>query len=130
VRRVEEKLNDASALVVVIADDEQVVGMALAEPFKDQDGDGAVMPGAGHISMVFVAPCRWSEGVGGHLLRALHIEMCGATWVKASLWTRVSNERARRLYSRGGYVLTGEIKRLPTGDEIVRYEALLTRLPQ
>jgi ribosomal protein S18 acetylase RimI-like enzyme len=130
VRRVDEKLNDASALLVVIADDEQLVGMALAEPFKDHDGAGPVMPGAGHISMMFVDPDRWGEGLGGHLLRALHVEMCGATWVKASLWTRVSNERARRLYSRSGYVLTGDTKRLPTGDEIIRYEALLTQLPQ
>jgi ribosomal protein S18 acetylase RimI-like enzyme len=80
--------------------------------------------------MVFVDPDRCGEGLGRHLLGALHIEMCGATWAKASLWTRVSNERARRLYSRSGYALTGDIKRLPHGDEIVRYEALLTRLPQ
>jgi ribosomal protein S18 acetylase RimI-like enzyme len=102
---VDEKLNDASALPVVIADDEQLVSMALAEPFKDQDGAGPVMSGAGHVSMVFVDPDRWGERLGGCLLHALHIEMCGATCAKASLWTRVSNERARRLYSRSGYVL-------------------------
>jgi ribosomal protein S18 acetylase RimI-like enzyme len=130
VRRVEEKLSDASGLLVVIVDDEQVVGMALAEPFKDRDGAGPVMPGAGHISMVFVDPDRWGEGLGGHLLRYLHIEMCDTTWAKASLWTRATNDRARRLYSRRGYELTGDIKRLPNGDEIVRYEALLSQLPQ
>jgi ribosomal protein S18 acetylase RimI-like enzyme len=128
VARVEKKLSDASALLVVIADDEQLVGMALAESFREQNGAGPVVAGAGHISMVFVHPDRWGEGIGGRLLRALHIEMRRATWEQASLWTRASNERARRLYVRSGYVPTGDIKCLSGGDEILRYEARLTQL--
>lgn len=127
VARVEEKLSDTSALLVVIADDTRVVGMSLAEAFREQDGAGPIVAGAGHISMVFVDPDRWGKGIG-RLLRALHIEMRAATWEEASLWTRVSNERAHSLYSRSGYVRTGDVKHLPGGDEIVRYEAHLTPL--
>ncbi len=114
---------------MVVAEDEQVLGMALAEPFKQQDGAGPVVVGAGHVSMVFVDPDRWGEGIGKRLLHALHVEMRGASWDESSLWTRASNERARRLYSRCGYVPTGDLKRLHDTDEIVRYEAHLTPVP-
>jgi ribosomal protein S18 acetylase RimI-like enzyme len=48
--------------------------------------------------------------------------MCERDWRVASLWTRSSNERARRLYEGRGYRLVGDVKWLPGGDEIRRYE--------
>jgi ribosomal protein S18 acetylase RimI-like enzyme len=123
--RVEEKLADPSARVVVVCDGEELVGMALAEPSK-HDGTGAIITGVGHVSMVFVAPTRWGLGIGGRLVEALHTEMRDANWHKASLWTRASNDRARRLYERSGYTTTGDAKHLESGDEIVRYQALLS----
>jgi hypothetical protein len=48
-----------------------------------------------------------------------------ATWSTASLWTRAGNERARRLYERHGYQLTGDTNLLAAGDQILRYEAHL-----
>jgi GNAT superfamily N-acetyltransferase len=111
--------------VVVVCDRDELVGMALAEPFK-RDGTGPLVAGVGHVSMVFVAPTRWGLGIGGRLVEALHTEMRAMTWHKASLWTRATNERARRLYERSGYTITGDTKRLDSGDEIVRYEVLLS----
>ncbi|MGH2834217.1 MAG: GNAT family N-acetyltransferase [Solirubrobacteraceae bacterium] len=86
---------------------------------------GAIRPDAGHISMVFVAPAWWGLGIGGELLDALHPEMRERDWRVASLWTRSSNERARRLYEGRGYRVTGEVKQLPGGEEILRYELQL-----
>ena len=55
VARIIEKLQEPDAAYVA-AEGEAIVGMALAEPCRKDDGAGAVIPGALHISMVFVFP--------------------------------------------------------------------------
>jgi hypothetical protein len=63
-----------------------VLAMALAEPGRAQDGAGAVIPGYGHVSMVFVHPdirgrasaascCRDSTSV--HRTEARAVRRCG-----------------------------------------------------
>jgi GNAT superfamily N-acetyltransferase len=52
--------------------DRNVVAMALAEPGRAGHGAGAVIPGYGHVSMVFVHPDLWGRGVGAQLLQGLH----------------------------------------------------------
>jgi L-amino acid N-acyltransferase YncA len=123
IERVREKLADSSACVVVVRDAGVVVGMALAEPYRDRDGAGSVTEGAAHISMVFVDPSRWGTGLGGKLLKALHDELRERGWDTVSVWTRASNHRAHRLYERHNYQRTGETKQLAGGDEIVRFVA-------
>ena len=120
VERVREKLADPSACLVIGHDAGAVIAMVLAEPFREQAGLGPVVPGAGHVSMVFVEPLRQGRGVGGGLLDALHAEMDRRAWRTSSLWTRSSNEPARRLYAGRGYRSSGDIQRLAAGDEIVR----------
>jgi GNAT superfamily N-acetyltransferase len=129
IARVEAKLAGASACLAVVRDDGRVVAMALAEPYRDQDGSGPIVVGGGHVSMVFGDPARWGCGIGGRLIEALHGEMRNRGWNTASLWTRASNDRARRLYEGRGYRLTGDVKRLPGGDEILRYEVSLATSP-
>jgi ribosomal protein S18 acetylase RimI-like enzyme len=125
IARVHEKLAEDSACLLIGCDTPSVIAMALAEPGREQDGAGAIRPSAGHISMVFVIPERWGVGIGGELLDALHGELRERNWRTASLWTRSSNERARRLYQGRGYRPTGDVKQLPSGEEILRYELQL-----
>jgi GNAT superfamily N-acetyltransferase len=125
VARVREKLAEPSACLLIGSDTAGVIAMALAEPGREQDGAGAIRSSAGHISMVFVIPVRWGMGIGAELLDALHGEMRERNWRTASVWTRSSNERARRLYEGRGYRPTGDVKQLSGGDEILRYELAL-----
>jgi ribosomal protein S18 acetylase RimI-like enzyme len=119
--RVRSKLADTAASLLVGHDGELVVAMALAEPYREGLGSGAVRPQTGHVSMVFVDPERWGRGVGSQLLDALHLEMRARDWKTSSLWTRSDNTRARRLYEGRGYILTEDVTHLG-GQEIVRYE--------
>ncbi len=60
------------AAFLLIADDAgEVVGMALGVQALSDDGIGPPVPGLCHVSMVFVAPNRWGEGLGGRLVDAL-----------------------------------------------------------
>ena len=124
IARVREKLSDDAACTVVGVDGDEVIAMALAQAARDENGTGPVRPGEGHISMVFVAPDRWDQGIGGQLVDALHHEMTARGWQTASLGTGAGNQRARRLYERLGYEDTGESE-LYQGEEIIRYQRQL-----
>jgi GNAT superfamily N-acetyltransferase len=69
VARVVEKLQEPDALPYVAVEGDAIVGMALAEPCRKDDGAGAVIPGALHISMVFVFPLSQRQSIGGRLMR-------------------------------------------------------------
>src|SRR5262245_58823394 len=56
---------------LVVADDGEIVGMALGMQGLADDGAGPPLPGLCHVAMVFVAPDRWGEGIGGSLVDAL-----------------------------------------------------------
>jgi ribosomal protein S18 acetylase RimI-like enzyme len=99
---------------------ETVVGMALVEPGRADDGAGEPVPGYGHVSMVFVHPSHWSNGYGQQLLRAIHAR----GWTRTTLWTRQSNDRAQRLYAAAGYRPTGRVAHLHDGDAIIQLEHL------
>lgn len=71
--------------------------MALAEPGRTQDGAGTIIPGYGHVSIVFVHPDMWGRGLGRQLLQGLHERATDRGWERTTLWTRASNVRAGRL---------------------------------
>ena len=64
VARIWEKLAEPEACLVIghLDADRDVVAMALAEPGRAEHGAGAVIPGYGHVSMVFVHPDMWGRG--------------------------------------------------------------------
>jgi GNAT superfamily N-acetyltransferase len=99
--------------------------MLQAEPGCAAQGVGQTLINVGHVSMVFVEPRRWGEGIGAELMAGIAAAAAECGWTTLSLWTRVDNERARRLYEREGYQLTGDEKELTPGDLIVRYQRLV-----
>ena len=98
VARVVEKLREPKAVPYVAADRADIMGMALLEPCRADDGLGAVVPDALHISMVFVDPRSQRQGVGSRLMRYA-LDSARVNGVSSvSLWTGCENTGARRLY--------------------------------
>ncbi|MHB8188758.1 MAG: GNAT family N-acetyltransferase [Dermatophilaceae bacterium] len=124
VARIWEKLADPGTCLVIGHPDpsRDVLAMALAEPGRAQDGAGAVIPGYGHVSMVFVHPDMWGRGLGRQLLQGLHERASDKGWGRTTLWTRASNVRARRLYEGQGYRTSGHETTLGDGDPIFQFE--------
>lgn len=112
VERVREKLADPAALTVVALDDKPIIGMALGEPGREDDGAGALVPSLLHVSMVFVEPTRQGAGIGRALLDELFALARGVGYARATLWTAQDNERARRLYVGSGMRPTGRTHQL------------------
>jgi ribosomal protein S18 acetylase RimI-like enzyme len=123
VARIREKLAEPEACLVIghLDADMDVVAMALAEPGRAGHGVGAVIPGYGHVSMVFVHPDVWGRGVGRQLLQGLHERASERGWSRTTLWTRASNARARRLYEGQGYRKSGQEMTLG-GDPVLQLE--------
>ena len=124
VARIWEKLAESQACLVIghLDADWDVVAMALAEPGRAEDGAGAVIPGYGHVSMVFVHPDLWGRGLCRQLLQGLHARASERGWSRTSLWTRASNARARRMYECQGYRRSGHETTLGSGDPILKLE--------
>lgn len=102
VARVREKLTEG--LLVVVAEDDHVLGMALGEAGRAKDGAGDVEPGLLHLAMVFVAPDHQRQGIGAALVEGL----ADAAWEQGfrtvSVWSRTPEfyeacglERSRRV---------------------------------
>ena len=124
VARIWEKLAESQACRVIGHFDanKDVVAMALAEPGRADHGAGAVIPDYGHVSMVFVHPDLWGQGVGRQLLQGLHDRASERGWSRTTLWTRGSNARARGLYEGQGYRRSGQELNLGNGDLIIQLE--------
>ena len=118
--RVRTKLTEADALAVVAAQSDEVLGMALAEPGRDDDGAGAPLPHLCHVSMVFVHPEHWGRRIGQLLLDTVAEHAAQRGQVLLQLWTGESNHRAQRLYRRAGFRPTGDTRCLPGGEPIFR----------
>jgi GNAT superfamily N-acetyltransferase len=124
VARIWEKLAEPEACLVIghFDADRDVVAMALAEPGRAEHGAGAVIPGYGHVCMVFVHPDLWGRGLGRQLLKGLHERASERGWGRTTLWTLSSNVRARRLYEGQGYRSSGHETTLGSRDPILQLE--------
>ena len=98
-----------------------IVGMALGTQGLADDGAGPPVAGLCHVAMVFVAPDRWGEGIGGRLVDALLAGARTRGYDRAQLWTQKDNPSARRLYEGRGFRASGREKD-EFGEWILHYE--------
>jgi len=118
--RIREKLSASDALAFV-ALRPQIVGMALAEPGRFDDGQGEPDPTLLHISMVFVHPTAQGAGVGSSLVRHVLDAARSLGYRRAGVWTYSDNTPARRLYENVGMATTGKTAPVLTRTQ-VQYE--------
>lgn len=121
IARVVEKLQEATAVPYVAASNADIVGMALLEPCRAEDGAGAVVAEALHVSMVFVCPSSQRQGVGSRVMRYALDSARAAGVSSVSLWTGCENTGARRVYEGLGMKPT-RTRQVSETVEWVRYE--------
>ena len=126
--RIRAKLSASDSLPFVALRPE-IVGMALAEPGRFDDGEGERDPGLLHISMVFVHPAAQGTGVGSSLV--LHVLDAARSlgYQRAGVWTYSDNTAARRLYETVGMTPTGKTARVLARTQI-QYGGVLGGLSQ
>lgn len=120
--RVHGYLKKADSFLAVADEGGTMVGMALGMQALDDDGAGPPLPGLCHISMVFVHPDHWGEGIGKLLMRHLLDAGLNRGYAGFQLWTHADNNRAQRLYEGLGFRRSGREKDDDLGERIVHYE--------
>lgn len=122
--RIRAKLSAPDALPFV-ALRPGIVGMALAEPGRFDDGAGDLDPSLLHLSMVFVRPAEQGTGVGLPLVLHLLDLARSLDYRRVGVWTAQENIPARKLYERAGMILTGRSAPLRSGTRL-QYESILS----
>ena len=107
--RLHAALLDTAAQTWVAVDGEDVVGMAVCGPCRDQD-----LPDALELGALYVLASHWGSGTGHALLTA-----CGPV---ETLWVLAGNARACAFYDRHGFAPDGTSKEHPDLSALeVRY---------
>lgn len=122
---VRRAMQDPDALLFVADEAGQVVGMGLAVQSRSEDGAGPPVPGHCFISLIYVAPDRWGEGLGGKVVDAVLAEARAQRYTRAQLWTQAENTRAQRLYESRDFRRSGRAHTDDHGAVIVHYERAL-----
>ena len=74
-------------------------GWIFFGPSRDRDA----VPGEGEIYAIYVAPDRWSRGIGRGLWEEARRVFRAGCYRVVSLWVFQANVRARRFYERLGF---------------------------
>ena len=124
----EERLSRVGAWSVLATMDSEVVGFVAGNPVKDLAEQSVGAPESvmtEDLGLIMVSPQCWGLGIGQKLLdwSADFHRVQGKQ--RLELWTQEENLRARSLYERLGYVLTGETK-IRAGEAMVRYRLSLS----
>lgn len=120
--RVRGNVGKPDAFLLVADDAGEIVGMALGMQGLANDGAGPPIPGLCQIAMVFIAPARWDQGLGGRIVDAVLAEARSRGYRHVQLWAHLSNDRAHRLYTGHGFHRSGREMSDNLGETIVQYE--------
>jgi ribosomal protein S18 acetylase RimI-like enzyme len=98
-----------------------VVGAALGEVGRENDGAGPPVPGLLHVAMVAVHPDRSDERVGRLLLTELLLRAQVRGYRQAQLWAHADNARTNRMCRAAGFRRTGRARIDAWGELLVQY---------
>lgn len=113
------------AVLLIAEDGDRCVGMGLAMQSRADHGSGPPEPGIWFLSLIYVAPDRWGEGIGGRIAGELLATGRDGGFDIARLWTESDNDRAQRLYARLGFLPTGYTRLSDRGEPITQFEVSL-----
>lgn len=106
----------------VVVEGERIVGFVLGRPAETTDN----RLDAAHLRWLMVQPNNKSRGIGSRLLTWASENCKSEGYKRIILWTKEDNDRARALYERHGYTLTGEVQRRPNATSLsLQYELKL-----
>lgn|SRR5437763_6222569 len=93
-------------LLVLVDDEDGVVGFASTSASRDPDATGST----GEVQAIYTRAKVWGRGWGRALMGAAVARLRGSGFAEARLWVLDSNDRARRFYEAAGWRVDGATK--------------------
>jgi ribosomal protein S18 acetylase RimI-like enzyme len=115
------RIETEGAFGFVAHDADMLIGSLILSPALMDRGTGPAIPGLAHLNTVAVAPGHWGRGIARTLVDLVLDEARARGYARIQLFTQDHNARARDLYERNGWELTGEEIVDEHGDTLVRY---------
>ncbi len=125
IEQVRGSMRRQDATLLIAEDGDRCVGMGLAMQSRADHGAGPPEPGIWFLSLIYVVPERWGEGIGGRLAGELLAAGRAGGYELARLWTESDNDRAQSLYTRLGFLPTGYERMSDGGEPITQFEIRL-----
>jgi GNAT superfamily N-acetyltransferase len=129
---VSHRLASPEGWFFVAEEGDETLGMVAVVPLLEDDRGEEPIPGGWFVSLLFVVPERWGEGIGGALLDAAIAEAARRVGTEIRLWNdEGDNKRAHRLYRSRGFAPTGRTvdsdERARAGEWVHRIDLLPRR---
>jgi ribosomal protein S18 acetylase RimI-like enzyme len=118
------------ALLVVAELEGKCVGMGLGMQSRSAQDMAEPVLGTCYLSMIFVHPSWWGNGIGRRLTETVIEKAAVAGYKRLHLWTHANNTRAQQLYERLGFCRTVAEQSKDLGELIVEYGLKCLREPQ
>ncbi len=113
-----ERLVEPWAEILVLTQDEQIVGYVGYGPTRDESLDPEKV---GEIYVLYVTPAAWRKGYGTDLLREAMHRLCQGASREVILWVLHNNEQAIAFYEAAGFLVDGakQVKRRQDGTSMI-----------
>ncbi len=105
----------SSGHVLVVEQDDTIVGFAHAGPSGDDDAG----PDTAELYTIYVRPDAWGRGCGADLMAAVLDDLRGDGYRSVTLWMLSTNDRARRFYLHQGWSEGTGVRTQEFGGQVV-----------
>ncbi len=104
---VDTRMKRIAARTYAAAYGERIIGFALSHPLIET-GDPHAYTDTQHLSFLMVDPDYWGRGIASNLIDLTADHARATRRGLLTLWTdEIDNDRARALYGRKGFILSG-----------------------
>jgi GNAT superfamily N-acetyltransferase len=108
IRGLQRWIGDPDFWGELASDDQALVGHATVTPATRHSFHAAQDPALAHLGHLFVKPRYWGSGVAAQLLAHATNAASARGFAAMRLFVPVGQERARRFYTREGFIAVGE----------------------
>jgi ribosomal protein S18 acetylase RimI-like enzyme len=120
------RMGEPTAWFVLAREGEDAVGCTHGIAAREGDGEGTVIPGLMHLSLVAVEPAHWRRGIGRALTEKALAIASERGYSSVQLWTQRTNHPAIALYELLGFCATGREK-IDQGEPIIHFMRTIAR---
>ena len=110
-----ERLNSRSLSLMVVTQENQIIGAAAYGPSREKQQEGWA-----EVISLYLLPAYWRKGLGKALLSCVLEQLCREGYHAVFLWVQEQNLPARKFYEAFGFTCTEDSCMVEIGGKSLR----------